>query len=127
MTHDNPTENTVKLVAYVGDVQIRPLPRGGVVTEILAYTKYAYEHGGETVVETTRHRLAGFGRNIVATARKLKRGALIEAHGRLREESWQDAQSGQTRYATKIVLSDLVIRRDSTPEREWREAPRVRR
>ena len=41
-------------------------------------------------------------------AAPLKKGQLVQFVGRLHTDSWKDKQSGQTRYATRIVVAELA-------------------
>ncbi len=39
----------------------------------------------------------------------LKKGGKVYIEGRIRTESWDDKQTGQKKYITKIIGSDLVL------------------
>jgi hypothetical protein len=61
------------------------------------------------------------------TALHIDTDSLIESHGRLKQETWQDKETTQARFATRIIATDVAIKILAPPSEEWREAPNVRR
>ena len=123
----NPTKNQLILVGYAADVpEMSATPSGTLVARLALYTRHVYKRDGQEVVETDRHMVVAYGEKAHA-AQRIRKGSLVEIHGRLKQESWQDRESGQTRFATRIIATDLAIKILAPPSDEWREAPSVRR
>jgi single-strand DNA-binding protein len=105
----NPTKNRVEITGYLAAAPtIRALPDGGQVASFAAYTKRAYRRGNQLIIERERHRLIGYG-EIAHAASGLKTGMLVQCIGRMRTESWKNRKSGEQRYATRIVVTELTI------------------
>jgi single-strand DNA-binding protein len=127
MSSPNPTRNQLILVGYAADApEISATPSGTLVARLALYTRHVYKRDGQEVVETDRHTVVAYGEKAHA-AQRVRKGSLVEIHGRLKQESWQDRETGQTRFATRIIANDLAIKLLAPPSEEWREAPNVRR
>jgi len=50
----------------------------------------------------------------------LKKGGKVYIEGRIRTDSWDDKQTGQKKYMTQIVGSDIVLLRRTRRRRWWR-------
>lgn len=105
--------NKVILVGHVGkDPEIRSMaPSGRMVANFsLATTEVWKDKQTEEKKESTEwHRLVCFeplANNVVQ--RFVKQGMLLYIEGKLKTRKWQD-QSGQDRYTTEIVVSDLQM------------------
>ena len=123
----NPTKNELLLIGYAADTpQMSVTPSGMLVARLVLYTRHISKRGGQEVVETDRHVVVAYGEKAHA-AQRIRKGSLIEIHGHLKQETWQDKATGQTRFATRIVASDVAIKILAPPSDEWREAPSVRR
>lgn len=105
----NPTKNRVEITGYLAAApEIRALPDGGQVASFVAYTKRAYRRGNQLIIERERHQLVGYGEIAHATS-GLKTGMLVQCAGRLCTDSWKDRKSGEQRYATRIVVTELTV------------------
>jgi len=105
----NPTKNRVEITGYLAATPtIRALPDGGQVASFVAYTKRAYRRGNQLIIERERHQLVGYG-EIAHAASGLKTGMLVQCIGRMRTDSWKDRKSGEQRYATRIVVTELTV------------------
>src|SRR5262245_7603107 len=103
----NPTKNQLILVGYAADApEISATPNGTLVARLALYTRHVYTRGHEEIVETDRHTVVAYGEKAHA-AQRVRKGSLIEIHGRLQQESWQDKATGQTRFARRIIVNDL--------------------
>jgi single-strand DNA-binding protein len=123
----NPTKNQLLLVGYAADApEMSATPSGTLVARLALYTRHVSKRGGREVVETDRHVVVAYS-EMAHAAQRIRKGSLVEIHGRLKQESWQDKETGQTRFATRIVADDLAIKILAPPSEEWREAPSVRR
>jgi len=105
----NPTKNRVEITGYLAATPtIRALPDGGQAATFVAYSKRAYRRGNQLIIERERHQLVGYG-EIAHAASGLKTGMLVQCIGRLRTDSWKDRKSGEQRYATRIVVTELTV------------------
>jgi single-strand DNA-binding protein len=105
----NPTKNRVEITGYLAATPtIRALPDGGQVATFVAYTRRAYRRGNQLIIERERHQLVGYG-PFAHAASGLKTGLLVQCAGRLRTESWKDRKTGEQRYATRIVVTELTV------------------
>jgi single-strand DNA-binding protein len=48
----------------------------------------------------------------------LTKGSRVYLEGRLQTRSWEDTQSGQMRYKTEVVASDMIILESRTGARD---------
>jgi single-strand DNA-binding protein len=127
MPSSNPTKNQLILVGYAAEApEMSATPSGTLVARLALYTRRVYKHGGKEIVETDRHTVIAYGEKAHA-AQRIRKGSLVEIHGRLKQESWQDKETGQQRFATRIIATDLAIKILVPPSDEWREAPNIRR
>ncbi len=103
--------NKVILVGNLGrDPEIRYVPNGGAVANLNIATSESWRDKGtgEKQERTEWHRVVFFGKLAEIASEYLKKGAQIYVEGRLQTRKWQD-KSGQDRYTTEIVGSDLQM------------------
>jgi single-strand DNA-binding protein len=55
-------------------------------------------------------------------AEYLRKGSRIYVEGRLQTRSWEDAESGEKRYKTEVVASEMIML-DTKGERDEADAP----
>lgn len=104
--------NKVILIGNVGrDPETRYLPSGGAVTNIALATSESWtdKQTGQKQERTEWHRVVFFNRLAEIAGEYLKKGSKLYVEGSLRTRKWQDQQSGQDRYSTEIVGSDLQM------------------
>ena len=103
--------NKVILVGNVGqEPEQKNLPSGGSVTNISVATSETWKdkNTGQAQERTEWHRVVFFNRLAEIAAQYLKKGSKVYIEGSLRTRKWQD-QSGQDRYTTEIVASELQM------------------
>ena len=104
--------NKVILVGNLGnDPEHRMLPSGGAVTNISIATSEAWKdkNTGQQQERTEWHRVVFFNRLAEIAAEYLRKGSKVYVEGSLRTRKWQDPQSGQDRYSTEIVASEMQM------------------
>jgi single-strand DNA-binding protein len=104
--------NKVILVGNLGnDPEHRMLPSGGAVTNISIATSEAWKdkNTGQQQERTEWHRVVFFNRLAEIAAEYLRKGSKVYVEGSLRTRKWQDQQSGQDRYSTEIVASEMQM------------------
>lgn len=103
--------NKVILVGNLGnDPEVKYMPSGGAVTNISLATAESWKdkNSGERVDRTEWHRVVFFNRLAEIAGEYLKKGSQVYVEGSLRTRKWQD-QSGQDRYTTEIVGSEMQM------------------
>ena len=104
--------NKVILVGNLGrDPETRFLPSGGAVTNIAVATGEAWKdkQTGQQQERTEWHRVVFFSRLAEIAGEYLKKGSKVYIEGSLRTRKWQDKDSGQDRYSTEIVASEMQM------------------
>ena len=61
--------------------------------------------------------LVAFGANATNIAKYFSKGSGIEITGRLQNNSWQDKETGKTRYSTNIVVDKWEFPKGAKPNR----------
>ena len=103
--------NKVILLGNVGkDPEIRATPGGTMVANFsIATTERAKDQSGNWADKTEWHNLVAFGKVAEIIRDYVKKGSKLYAEGSLRTNSWDDKTSGQKRYKTEIVVSDISL------------------
>ncbi len=103
--------NKVILVGNLGgDPEVRYMPSGNAVTNVTLATSESWKdkQTGQMQDRTEWHRVVFFNRLAEVAGEYLRKGSKVYVEGSLRTRKWQD-QSGQDRYTTEIVASDMQM------------------
>jgi single-strand DNA-binding protein len=103
--------NKVILIGNIGkEPELRYSAGGGAICSATLATsdKYKDKETGELVERTEWHRVVFFNRLGEIAGEYLKKGSKVYVEGSLRTRKWQD-QSGQDRYTTEIVASEMQM------------------
>ena len=103
--------NKVILVGNLGrDPETRYKPDGGAVTNITVATSETWKNKetGQPEERVEWHKVVFFNRLAEVAGEYLKKGSKVYIEGQLRTRKWQD-QSGQDRYTTEIVASEMQM------------------
>jgi single-strand DNA-binding protein len=103
--------NKVILLGNVGkDPEIRSTPSGTMVATFgLATSDRFQDQAGNWQDRTEWHNLVAFKRTAEIIRDYVKKGSKLYVEGSLRTSNWDDKQSGQKRYKTEIIVSDLSL------------------
>jgi single-strand DNA-binding protein len=103
--------NKVILLGNVGkDPEIRSTPSGTIVATFgLATSDRFQDAQGAWQDRTEWHNLVAFKRTAEIIRDYVKKGSKLYIEGSLRTSNWDDKQSGQKRYKTEIIVSDLSL------------------
>lgn len=104
--------NKVILIGNLGnDPETRYMPSGGAVTNISIATSESWKdkQTGQQQERTEWHRVVFFNRLAEIAGEYLRKGSKVYIEGSLRTRKWQDQQSGQDRYSTEIVASEMQM------------------
>ena len=97
--------NKVILIGNLGrDPEIRSTTTGTAVANISMATNRRWnDRDGNRQEATEWHRVVCFGRQAEVAGQYLTRGRQIYVEGRIQTQSWEDRETGETKYATEVV------------------------
>jgi single-strand DNA-binding protein len=103
--------NKVILIGNLGkDPEVKFTPNGVPVAKFsLATNERFKDKAGEWQDRTEWHNIVAWQRLAEIVGEYVKKGSKIYIEGRLQTSSWEDKQSGEKKYRTEIVVSDLVL------------------
>lgn len=104
--------NKVILVGNLGqDPETRYMPSGGAVCSFSVATSESWtdKQSGQKQERTEWHSISVFGRLAEICGEYLKKGSKVYIEGSLRTDKYQDKQTGQDRYSTKIVAREMQM------------------
>jgi single-strand DNA-binding protein len=119
--------NKVMLIGRLGvEPEMRYTPSGSPVTSFrVAVGRQWRDSNGESHEETEWFSVVAWNKLAEICNQYLAKGVRVYIEGRLQTRSWEDQQSGQTRYKTEVIASDMIIL-DSREGREGREGRAAR-
>jgi len=117
--------NKVILLGNLGaDPEVRTTPQGQLVATLSLATSESFkDKHGSRHERTEWHRVVLWGQQAELAQRYLQKGRKVYIEGRLTTRSWDDQQTGQKRYSTEIVASQMTFV-DRGEDHGEREAPR---
>lgn len=103
--------NKVILVGNLGhDPEIRLTASGKSVANLSIATNRKWkDHHGNPREQTEWHRVVVFGRQAEIAGQYSRRGRQVLVEGRIQTRTWEDRQTGETKYATEIVCQSLQL------------------
>ena len=103
--------NKVILIGNLGkDPEVKYTPSGVPVAKFSLATNERYkDKSGEWQDRTEWHNIVAWQRTAEIVGEYVKKGSKIYIEGRLQTSSWEDKQSGEKKYRTEVVVSDLVL------------------
>lgn len=92
------------------DPQIRQTPSGQTVGDLNIVTKASFTTGdGQTQVSSSYHNVVVWRGLADISQRFLKKGSQVFISGRIQTDEWEDQQSGQKRYKTRITADEMIL------------------
>jgi len=103
--------NRVQLIGNLGkDPEVKFTPQGTPVAKITIATNERFkDKDGNWQDRTEWHNVVLWQRLAEIAGEYLKKGGKVYIEGRLQTRSWDDKTSGQKKYMTEIVASDLIL------------------
>jgi single-strand DNA-binding protein len=103
--------NRVTLIGNLGkDPEIKYTPSGTPVAKLTLATNERFkDKAGEWQDRTEWHNVVLWQRLAEIAGEYLKKGGKVYIEGRLQTRSWDDKTSGQKKYMTEVVASDLIL------------------
>ena len=100
--------NKVILIGRLGqDPEVRMTPNGQAVCSLRLATSESWTKDGQKEERTEWHRVVVWGKQAELAGKYLKKGRACFIEGKLQTRSWDDQQTGQKRYSTEIVASNI--------------------
>jgi single-strand DNA-binding protein len=103
--------NRVQLIGNLGkDPEVKYTPQGTPVAKLTIATNERYkDKEGQWQDRTEWHNVVLWQRLAEIAGEYLKKGGKVYIEGRLQTRSWDDKQTGQKKYMTEVVGSDLIL------------------
>jgi len=103
--------NKVFILGNLGqDPELRYTPTGkAVCTLSVATSEERNDAGGNRTSEVEWHRVIVWDKAAENAAKYLSKGSKVHIEGRIKTRSWDDAQSGQKKYATEIIAAPFGV------------------
>jgi len=103
--------NRAQIIGHITeDPQIRQTPSGQSVGDLNIATKQVFINAsGQSQKSTAYHNIVVWRGLADISGRFLKKGSQVYISGRIQTDEWEDQQSGQKRYKTRIVADDLIM------------------
>lgn len=101
--------NKVQLIGNLGaKPELKYLPSGQAVCEMRIATNESFkDKDGNKNEKVEWHRVKAWGKTGENCAQYLDKGRSVYVEGRLETRSWDDKTTGEKRYATEIVASNV--------------------
>lgn len=102
--------NKVIIVGTLGqDPEVKYMPNGNAVANLSVATNEKWkDQQGQPQERTEWHRMTIYGKLAEIVGEYLRKGSQAYFEGKLQTRKWQD-QSGQDRYTTEIVVSNMQM------------------
>lgn len=103
--------NKVQLTGRLGaDPEMRFTPQGSAVTTFRVASNRSWKTTeGEQKEDTEWFSIVAWNKLAEICNQYLTKGSRVYIEGRSQTRSWEDTQSGQTRYKTEIIANDMII------------------
>jgi single-strand DNA-binding protein len=103
--------NKVMLIGHLGnDPERRETASGQTVVNFTVATSEGFKDSSGNLQERTEwHRIVVWGKLADICSQYLKKGRQVYIEGRLQTRSWDDSKTGEKKYTTEIVCSDMQM------------------
>lgn len=103
--------NKVILVGRLGkDPEVKTTPSGMTITKFsLATDERFTDKSGQKQDRTEWHNIVMFGKLAEISGQYLRKGKQVYLEGSIRTDSWEDKESGQKKYRTEIIISEMKM------------------
>lgn len=113
------SKNRVSLLGNIGQQVETRFTAGGVLTATVSLaTNERVKRGEQWEDHTEWHRIVFYGRLAEIVRDYTAKGSKIDVEGKLRTRSWDDKKTGEKRYTTEVIATDVILldgRRDGQP------------
>src|SRR5262245_19643591 len=101
--------NKVILIGNLGaNPELKQLPSGQTVCNLrIATTDVFTDKAGQRQERTEWHSVDVWGKQAESCGKYLEKGRQVYVEGSLRTDTWEDKETGQKKYATRITARDV--------------------
>ena len=108
--------NRAQIIGYLTeDPQVRQTPSGQSVGDLNIMTKQVIKTATGNQMTTAYHNVVVWRGLADIAGRFLKKGSQVFISGRIQTDEWEDQNTGQKRYKTRITADDLILLDAKTP------------
>ena len=125
--------NKVMLTGHLGaDPEMRYTSQGSAVTTFRVASGRRWKSAdGVDHDDTEWFRVVAWDKLGEICNQYLTKGTRVYVEGRLRTNKWQDKETGQDRYSTEVIASDMIMLdgrnlRDGTPDEDYEQRSSAR-
>lgn len=103
--------NRAQVIGHLtDDPQIRQTPSGQTVGDLNLVTRASFTTGaGQTQMSSSYHNVVVWRGLADISQRFLKKGAQVFISGRIQTDEWEDTNTGQKRYKTRITADEMIL------------------
>ncbi|HEY0601487.1 MAG TPA: single-stranded DNA-binding protein [Herpetosiphonaceae bacterium] len=103
--------NKVQLTGRLGkDPEVRVTPQGNTVTQFTVASNRSWKTAdGQGRDDTEWFSIVAWNKLGEICGEYLRKGSRVYIEGRLQTRSWEDQESGQKRYKTEVIASDMIM------------------
>lgn len=103
--------NRVELIGNLGkDPEVKFTPKGTPVAKLTIATNERFKNqAGDWQDRAEWHNVVLWQRMAEIAGEYLKKGGKVYIEGRLQTRSWDDKASGQKKYITEVIATDLIL------------------
>ncbi|MCG8344068.1 MAG: single-stranded DNA-binding protein [Chlorobiales bacterium] len=103
--------NKAMLIGHLGtDPEMRVTASGTSVVNFTLATNESFRDSSGNLQERTEwHRIVAWGKLAEICNQYLKKGRQVYIEGRLQTRSWDDSKTGEKKYTTEIICSDMQM------------------
>ena len=101
--------NKIMLIGRVGKEPEQKPNNGPVVLSLATTEKWKDRNSGERREQTEWHNLVMWGRTGEIALDYVEKGMMLYVEGKVQTDSWQDQETGKTRYSTKINVRNFTM------------------
>ncbi|MBU1683339.1 single-stranded DNA-binding protein [Patescibacteria group bacterium] len=103
--------NRVKIIGHLTeDPQVRQTPNGQTVGDLNIVTKQTFlNSSGQPQQGMSYHSIVVWRGLADISSRFLRKGSQVFISGRIQTDEWEDQQTGQKRYKTRVVADEMIL------------------
>jgi single-strand DNA-binding protein len=119
--------NRAQLVGHLTeDPQIRQTPSGQTVGDLNIVTKASFSTGGGQVQQSSSYHNVVVWRGLADISQRfLRKGSQVYISGRIQTDEWEDQNTGQKRYKTRITADEMILLDPKVPNEPVAEGSAV--
>jgi len=119
--------NRAQIIGHLTeDPQIRQTPSGQTVGDLNIVTKASFKTGsGDMQTSSSYHNVVVWRGLADISQRFLKKGSQLFISGRIQTDEWEDTNTGQKRYKTRITADEMILLDPKNPNPPMADGSKV--